>query len=47
MVAAGSVLGIITLAGVLVGIYLRDVVAEREVRVTSAEIRHEPVVAGS
>lgn len=47
MVAAGSLLGIVTLAGVFVGIYLRDVVAEREAPVSSAEPVREPIAAVS
>ena len=43
MVAAGSLLGVVTLAGV----YLRELVAEREVHVTSGEPAHERIAAGS
>ena len=47
MVAAGSLLGVVTLAGVFAGIYLRDLVAEREVHITSGEPAHERIAAGS
>ena len=47
MVAAGSLLGIVTLAGVVTGIYARDLVAERAVSATSAESASTRVVAGS
>jgi hypothetical protein len=42
-----SLLGLVTLAGVFAGIYLRDLVAERDVPATSAEPARERVAAGS
>lgn len=47
MVAAGSLLGVVTLAGVFAGIYLRDLVAAREVPVSSVESSRGSVAAGS
>jgi hypothetical protein len=47
MVAAGSLLGIVTLAGVFAGIYLRDTVAERAVTTATVEPAREPAMTGS
>jgi hypothetical protein len=47
MVAAGSLMGLVTLAGVVAGIFLRDIVAEREASVTSMEPARESIATGS
>ncbi len=47
MIAAGSLMGIVTLSGVVAGIFPRDMVAERDAAVTSMEPARESIAAGS
>ena len=46
MIAAGSLLGLVTLSGILAGIFLRDLTAERAAAITPEPTR-EPVAARS